>query len=577
MRGTVDEIKDKLDIGEVIGTYTKLEKAGANFKAKCPFHNEKTPSFIVSPNRGTYYCFGCGAKGDMFTFVEAMEGTDFRGALKILAEKAGVEITFKKGESKTEKDELYSALDQAGEFFEQKLAENTSAINYLQKRGLTEDTIKKWRLGYAPAEWRGLYSFLLEKGFDKSLQLKAGLIKNPPEGSGKDAYDVFRDRLMFPLFDPSGKIIAFSGRALDPNTNPKYLNTPDTVLFNKSEVLYGLDKAKGEIRKKNFAVLVEGQIDLVLSHQAGVENTVASSGTAFTMLHLKRLERLSPRIILAFDGDSAGRVAEEKSAILGLLLNMEVKVARLPEGKDPADLIKDDPQTWKEVLRNSVHVIENSLQLILEKEADHRKRGKLIEKKLLPMLLLVQSAIERSHFISLIAKKTGIKEEVLVEDLKRTKAPTATTSLEVVETKNDLKSETLPKKSNIEKRLIGIILWQKTLPSPMVDIDSLITQIKQKVGEEYYKKLFESMSIEKESLIFEAESYFTNEDNLGKEITELLDNLTDDELREELKSLIAELSQAEVKNDEEKVVEISKRLEKVYKRMTELEEKRKVV
>ncbi len=589
MRGTVEEIKDRLDIIEIIGAYTKLEKAGANFKAKCPFHNEKTPSFIVSPNRGTYYCFGCGAKGDMFTFVEAMEGTDFRGALKILAEKAGIEVKFEKGESKTEKDRLYLALEEATSYFESELENCDEAKEYLLSRGVSRESVKKWRLGYARDEWRGLYSYLLGKGFEKNLLLKAGLIKNPPEDtqtnsknlSGqakKDAYDVFRDRLIFPLLDPSGKVIAFSGRALKKDTNPKYLNSPDTVLFNKSEILYGLDRAKGEIRKKNYSVLVEGQLDLVLSHQAGVENTVASSGTAFTVHHLKRLERLSSRLILAFDGDAAGRIAMEKSGILGLMLNMEVKAARLPEGKDPADLVREDPNIWKEVLRNSSHLIEEMLEFILLKEKDPRKAGKLVEKKLLPVVALIQSSIERSHFISVISKRTGIREEILWEDLKRAKIPETPEAVTSDEVKGNLPINKRPlRKSNIEKRLSGIILWQKTLEKAMVDIEDLEKKIQGIIGEAYFKSLLENLLIEKESLIFEAESYFTDEENLQKEIEELLDNLTDDLIREELAALIIELSQAEIKKDDNKINDLRKKIENVYSRMRALEGKRKVV
>ncbi len=577
MRGTVEEIKERLDISEVIGAYTKIDKAGANFKGKCPFHNEKTPSFTISPNRGTYYCFGCGAKGDMFTFVEAMEGTDFRGALKILAEKAGVEIQFQKGESQTEKDRLYSAIQAATIFFQQELEKNPEVKRYLTSRGVSSESIKKWKIGYALDEWRSLYSYLIEEGFDKATLLKAGLIKNPPEDSKKDSYDVFRDRIIFPLSDPSGKVIAFSGRAFKKDTNPKYLNSSDSVLFNKSEVLYGLDLAKGEIRKRNYSVLVEGQLDLVLSHQAGVENTVASSGTAFTLHHLKKLERLSPRLILAFDADVAGRIAEEKSAILGLILGMDVKSTILPSGKDPADLVEEDPNIWKEALRSSLHVIENTLTGILEKEKDSRKVGKLVEKKILPLVSLLSSSIERSHFISIVAKKTGIREEILWEDLKQTKPPTSTEITTSEEIRGETQNTRPPRKTHIEKRLIGIIFWQKTLPNPTLDIDSLENQIKQIVGDSYFSTLVESMNIEKEALIFEAESYFTDEENLNREVRELLDNLNDDRLRDELGALIIELSQAEKNKDENEISLIREKVEKVHIRMQDLENKRKIV
>src|SRR3989344_7217096 len=316
MRGDVDTIKERLNITEIVSGYIKLEKAGTSFKARCPFHNEKTPSFFVSPVRQSFYCFGCGAKGDIFTFMEEVEGLDFRGALKLLAEKAGVEMEYHSSESKTEKDKICNVLEEATKFFEKELTGNNMARHYIASRGISEETIKDWRIGYAPAEWRSLCNYLQGHGHEREIILKAGLIKLKDGGS--EPYDVFRDRVIFPFADQNGSIVAFSGRALSKETEPKYLNSPETILFAKSEMLYGLDRAKDQIRKKDYAILVEGQMDLVLSHQSGVRNTVASSGTAFTRMHLERLKRLSSRIIIAFDGDLAGEKAAEKASTLGI-------------------------------------------------------------------------------------------------------------------------------------------------------------------------------------------------------------------------------------------------------------------
>ncbi|OHB06016.1 MAG: DNA primase [Candidatus Zambryskibacteria bacterium RIFCSPLOWO2_01_FULL_47_14] len=421
MGSDVEKIKERLDIAEIIGGYVKLAKAGQSLKGRCPFHSEKTPSFFVSPARQSYYCFGCGAKGDIFTFVEQTEGLEFKEALKILADKAGVELQRYSPQSsveRSEKEKILEVLEVTESFFKEELEKNSEAKKYFKSRGISEESIKIWNLGYAPAEWRALYSHLLALGYKEEILFKAGLIK-PVEK--KSPYDTFRDRLIFPLRDSSGNVIAFSGRALSKETEPKYLNSPDSIVFKKHEVLYGLDKAKDKIRRKDYAVLVEGQIDLVMSHQAGVDNAIASSGTAFTQHHLGRLKKLSKRIILAFDGDKAGASAAEKSAELALSLGLEVKVAKLPLNNDPADLAKADPAKWKNILREAKPAIEHFLDLAIEGEKDRRKLGKIIEKKILSLLVLLESSIERSHFVSLIAKKTGIKEEVIWEDLKKVK------------------------------------------------------------------------------------------------------------------------------------------------------------
>lgn len=539
MRGDVETIKERLDIAELASGYVKLEKAGQGFKARCPFHNEKTPSFFISPVRQSFYCFGCGAKGDIFTLVQELEGLSFKETLKMLAEKAGIEIEYKPeaAGARSEKDRIREALEQATQFFESQLLASDPARKYLSGRGINEDSQRSWRLGYAPAEWRSLYNHLLQRGYNKDLLVKAGLIK-PVEGAIKEPYDVFRDRLVFPLSDASGQVIAFSGRALAKETEPKYLNSPDTILFTKSEVLYGLDKAKEKIRRKNYAVLVEGQMDLVLSHQAGVDNTVASSGTAFTSLHLERLKRLSARIILAFDGDAAGDKAAEKATELALLLGLEVKIAKLPVGKDPADVAKGAPEDWKEVLRKALPAVEHFLEKVLEGEKDKRKVGKLIEHKILPLMTLLGSSIERSHFVSLIAKRTGIKEEIIWDDLKRAKKPSFNPSQKIVEDEKDEK-ESIPIRSFkelIEESLTERRVWLKELP--------------------------ENSSEAKDR---------------QREIEELENNLAQLLLKEELSELSVSLAVAETSKDSKEAKSLTQSIQDVLKRMRQLEDKKKVL
>lgn len=551
MGGDVQTIKERLDIAEIIGGYVKLEKSGGSYKGRCPFHNEKTPSFYVSPTRQSYYCFGCGVKGDIFTFVEEMEGLSFREALKQLAEKAGVEVNYRPEakEVKDEKEQIKLSLDIAREFFEGELEKSDEAKKYLKSRGISDDSIKSWKLGYAPAEWRGLYSYLLSKGFTKNVLVKAGLIKLV-DGADKEPYDVFRDRVIFPLSDASGQVVAFSGRALAKETEPKYLNSPDTVLFTKSDLLYGLDKAKEKIRRQDYAILVEGQMDLVLSHQAGVENTVASSGTAFTHQHLERLKRLSKRIILAFDGDNAGEKAAEKAATLALSLGLEVKIAKLPEGEDPAELVKKDPDLWKRVLKDAKSAIEHFLLEAVKEEKDRRKLGKLIEKKILPLLVLLESSIERSHFVSLIAKNTGIKEDVIWDDLRKIKiAPIERKSTPVVEShgmtfkavtvdSQDMtinSSQQATRKEKVEERLTEVRMWLKEVK----DKDEV--------------------------------------DKLKKEEAELVSHLEEDKLKSELHELSVSLGQAETSKEEGTIEELTKRIQEIHKELRALENSKKIL
>src|SRR3989344_6165023 len=329
----IEKIKESLSISDVISSYIKIDQVGSNFKAKCPFHNEKTPSFFISPARGTYYCFGCGAKGDMINFVQEFEGLDFIGALKILASRAGVDISYESKDIKDERERLYRIMEDAVLFFEKNLTLYPEARNYLENRGLKNETINDFRIGYARNEWRLLSDFLRQKGYTEVEIEKAGLGKKSEKVNTKGQsifYDRFRSRIMFPIFDSSGRTIALSGRIFpevstkdDENAPAKYLNSPDTVLFNKSNVLYGIDKAKGEIRRLDYTIMVEGQMDLILSHQIGCKNTVALSGTGFSenlsskeniVNNFGIIKRLSNNIMFAFDSDKAGIKASDRAS-----------------------------------------------------------------------------------------------------------------------------------------------------------------------------------------------------------------------------------------------------------------------
>jgi len=402
-----------------------VEKAGINYKAKCPFHNEKTASFFISGTRQSFYCFGCGEKGDIFTFVEKFEGLDFKGALKTLADRAGVELRkFSKEEisgkdkEEREKEKLLEIMEEATKHFEQELKEDKKSLEYLKGRGVTAESIKKWRIGFAREEWRGLHDFLVSKNYSKRELLEVGLIKKVLDE--EKYYDTFRNRIVFPICDNYGKVIAFSGRAMkEDDKTPKYLNSPETKLFYKSEALHGFHIAKNHIRKADYTVLVEGQMDLVMSHQAGVLNTVASSGTALTELHLRKIQKLSNRVIIAYDSDPSGEKAALRAAEIALLLGMEVKITNLKEGEDPASVVKASEEEWKEALRNEF-ALERTMVNMKEKDL-----AKEVIKNVLPFVSLLKSEMEKSQFIKKIAIKMKVPEEAVRDDLKRVRVPEA--------------------------------------------------------------------------------------------------------------------------------------------------------
>ena len=529
---------------DVVGAYIKVEKAGINYKAKCPFHNEKTASFFVSSTRQSFYCFGCGEKGDIFTFIEKFEGLDFKGALKVLADKAGIKLPkFSKQESgldeKEERGILYKIIEEASLHFEENLKTNTEVRKYLQKRGLNGKEIEKWRIGFAKNEWRDLQDFLLNKGFSKKEMLAAGLLK---EKDGKN-YDTFRARIIFPISDSIGEVVAFSGRSFpDKEGTPKYLNSPETKIFHKSDTLYGWHLAKTAIRKLDYAVLVEGQFDLVLSHESGVLNTVASSGTALTPQHLQKIKKLSNRIIIAYDSDSAGEKAAQRAAELGLSLGMEVKIASLPPGEDPASLALKDKEQWKQYLRNAQHLIDFALNKVTRD-----KKGpsllKEVERNILPYFNFIKSEIERSHFVRRIAEQIGVSEEAVIKEVARFQnAP-----------KDFGKKLETESPINPEKMLAGLVFGEK---------DGKIREAWEKiVGKESVEEILQNFEAEKEALLFETEKNMPSGD-------EQLNKLQSDTLTRQLEILTKTLDktnkeeQEKIKREIETILQILKSIKK---------------
>lgn len=569
MSSSVEQIKERLNIEEVVGSYIKLERAGNSLKAKCPFHNEKTPSFFVSPERGSYYCFGCGAKGDIFTFVEEFEGIDFLGALKILADKAGIQLEKFQSKTTDKKEKLYQLLEATTLFLQRNLSSEEIPLDYLKKRGLHEETIKSWRIGYVRDEWRSISDYLRTKGFTDDEMERAGITKT----EGKSTYDRFRGRIMFPLFDSASRVIAFSGRILhDDGQSAKYLNSPQTELFDKSKVLYGFDRAKQSIRKFDFSILVEGQMDLLMAHQAGFTNTVASSGTALTEQHLALLKRISNKIIMSFDSDNAGAKAAERGWALALSNGMDVKIAEIPKGYDPADLILEDKEKFKEVLKNSIFLIDFLLNRVESEITDKKKLWEAIKTKVLPYVYLLDGNTERSRYVKKISETIGIKEDFIWDDLKKVKLDEEfqikSGQEENKTIEKEISSDVL-KKGSVERSLASIMAKEE---SEKNDIEYLKDKIKNIIGTEKFKDFEKEYKNKANELAFEAEGYYgpADEKRLREETEYLLLNLREEYFKKELEKLLTDLKKAEKEKTAEMISSISIRLKEIMEKLSEI-------
>jgi len=537
MSSNVDTIKERLSIVDVLSSYIKLEHSGVNFKARCPFHNEKTPSFFVSPDRNNYYCFGCGAKGDIFSFVEQFEGVDFRGALKMLAEKAGVTLDYEPRENGDEKEVLFKLMEAAMKLYESELNKNPKAKEYLLNRGITESTIKDWHIGYSPDDWH-FTEMSLKKDFNILDIEKAGLIKKGDKGY----YDRFRGRIMFPLFDTTGRIVAFSGRAFAQlDDTAKYLNSPETPIFSKSAVLYGLDKAKGGIREKDYSILVEGQVDLLMSHQAGFSNTVATSGTALTEQHLKILKRFSNRIMVAYDADGAGWRASKRAWEMGLSLGMEIKIAEIPQGFDPADLILKDKSLWTDALKNSQHIVDLSIEKVKSDIGDTRLLSKRIREEVLPYIANIESNMEQSHYVKKVSDLGDFSTESVIQDLEKIKI-----TQEPTLGKDDLgEAEKVFRKGSLERKILGIVYWQEKALESQIDLLSTRDELKRILGEDILLKIETELKDTVSDMVFEAESYYPKNELLKKDIVELLKQLEIENLKKVFSLKMKEINLAE--------------------------------
>jgi len=419
----IEQIKSKLDIVDLVSEYLQLKPAGqGSFKACCPFHQEKTPSFFVSKSKQIWHCFGCGEGGDQFEFVQKMEGMDFPQALRTLAEKAGVELPQYNKKEASEKQKLIQINELAAKFYHKVLLDSSiaeSAREYIKKRNLDTQTVDEFKLGHAPDQWEILLNFLKQKGYKEEDVNLAGLAVKKEQGG---FYDRFRGRVMFPIQNIQGQVVGFTARSLKSDAKEaKYINTPQTSIYNKSDILYGLDKAKRAIKEKDLLIIVEGNMDVISSHRVDVKNVVASSGTALTQNQLNIIQRYTNNIAFSFDADSAGQVAAKRGIDLALEHGMNVSVILMAgDAKDPDDIINQDPALWQKAVDGRVNVMEYYFGIAKDKYDVNTALGKKdMAKYLLTEISKLSDGVEQSHWLQQLAGILNVKEDILREAIPR--------------------------------------------------------------------------------------------------------------------------------------------------------------
>ena len=548
MPSPVEEIKQKLDIVDLVQEYVKLNPAGSNFKAKCPFHNEKTPSFMVSPEKQIWHCFGCGDGGDHFTFVKKIEGVEFPEALRILAKRANVKLEYHNPEQHNQKTRILDLLRDLTEYWHDTLLNSSEAKfvrDYLEDRKISQETIKAFQFGYAKDSWDDAIQYLQNKGYSLREIEQAGVSKVSDK---KKTYDRMRNRLMFPIRNVHGNVIGYTGRIMAKEFDGgKYINSPQTNVYNKSYVLYNLDLAKLDIRKQDYAILVEGNMDAVAAYQAGTKNVVAVSGTSLTDEQIKLLKRFTLNVMIAFDADVAGTKANLRGIDLAWQAGLNVKVVHLPKGKDPDDVIRQNPDKWKEALKTADNFMDYVFQVTLDElditRVDHKKQA---AKKLLTVIAKLGDSVEQSHYIKKLATILEVSEDALSKTLSQVKEK----SKKTIASKEPVETSKIPSQDqSISERLLALLIKYP----------------------EYFEEVLQRLESEEimfspaKGLYKEMVIYYNNEQNL--ELTGLSSNL-EQSYKDYLNrlSLLIDQESAEgtAQEVQREIKELTKRLKKLF-------------
>src|SRR3989344_6770010 len=534
MSDDIQTIKDRIDIVDFISNYVKLNKAGANHKGLCPFHNEKSPSFMTSVDKQIWHCFGCGKGGDIFKFLQEIESLEFVEALNILADKAGVSLSKASKADTSHKSKILAINELAKKYFEKALFKTQGgkkALKYLKDRGINEKSIKNFNLGYAPNNWEGLTKFLNKTGFSKKDIIDAGVVVSSPKGG----YDRFRARIIFPIFSVAGKVIGFTGRTVI-NEDAKYINTPQTILYDKSNVIFGLHQAKADIIKEDSVVIVEGNMDAVMSNQAEILNVVAVSGTSLTEGHLKILRRYTKNLIFCFDSDNAGILASKRAIGLSYKLGFNIKAIKLKDNKDPADLIKEKGEkAWQKLIIKSESAFEFLWETsIKDKNIKDIEVKKEIIIELFEVLQYIVSKVEETHWKQEISKKLSIRENDLEEEWERMIKGSKVSNKTVIDKTQALPVKTSDRLTFDKQHLVAIYFQYSKLFSDK-DIKSKVDNI--------IKKDLKSWHISKKELKLKAEMMWPEKYLANKELNRIINDFKHIERKQEI------VSSLELEND----------------------------
>jgi len=591
MNNQLEEIKRKIDIVQFINQYVPLKKTGRNFKALCPFHSEKTPSFIVSPERQIWHCFGaCNEGGDIFKFLMKIENIDFGEALRELAKKAGVALTsYRPTETERQKQLLYEINHLAAELYHFLLLNHPAgkiALNYILGRGIKKESLEKFQLGYAPNMWDGLQRFLVgKKGYRAEDLETAGLVI-----PSSKFYDRFRHRLMFPLRDHRGNICGFAGRILNPRVKEaKYVNTPETMIYHKSNLLYGLFENKEEIKKADRVILVEGELDAISSWQVGIRNVVAIKGSALTSHQVQILSRFTKNLIFALDSDAAGNQAAWRGAQVAEEWGMEMKVVEIKGGKDPDEVAQKNPDLWKKLVNEAIPLYDyfiNSSFLQFRGETGEEKRK--IGQTLIPVLAKITDQIVQSHYIQVLAKRLGVEEEAIATEIKKFVSRQNLSPLFISEKRKDSKN----RQEILEEYLLALGFqsgqWKWLTKRKVLKLIKTLRFLKiLEILREYFKKykninsqkLAKTIPPELEETfnrlyLLDLELILKDEDRVRKEFQKTLLELEKIYLKEELKSLAGEIERLESEKKEGEILEkLSSKFRDLGARLAELNKK----